>query len=223
MSKKIVASNVSKTFLHLNTGKRIEVLRDININIGENESVAVLGKNGAGKSTLLRMLCGSLCPTGGTINVSGKISWPVGFGGGFDPNISARDNIKFISNMMGYGYEKSQEIQDGVENFAGLDGKLDYLVSSYSSGMKSKLFFFTSIIFKFDFYLFDEISALGDSSFEGSSTNILNDMKKNSGLVCVTHNIKKVAQYCDYGYILDCGTISKKLPIAEAVESYEAL
>ena len=221
--KSIKAINLSKTFVHLNTGKRVEVLKNINLNIEENESVAILGKNGAGKSTLLRMLSGSLHPSSGKIYVEGKVSWPVGYGGGFDASISARDNIKFIANMMGYGYEKSNIIQASVEKYAQLDGKLDYLVSSYSSGMKSRLFFFTSVIFKFDFYLFDEISALGDQSFEGSSNNLLAEMKKDSSLVCVTHNIKKVSQYCDYGYVLDCGTISKKLPIEDAVQAYEAL
>jgi capsular polysaccharide transport system ATP-binding protein len=221
--KSIKAINLSKTFFHLNTGKKVEVLKDINLSIEENESVAVLGKNGAGKSTLLRMLSGSLHPSSGKIYVEGKVSWPVGYGGGFDGSITARDNIKFIANMMGYGYEKSNIIQASVEKYAQLDGKLDYLVSSYSSGMKSRLFFFTSVIFKFDFYLFDEISALGDQSFEGSSNNLLAEMKKDSSLVCVTHNIKKVSQYCDYGYVLDCGTISKKLPIEDAVQAYEAL
>ena len=221
--KSIKAINLSKTFFHLNTGKKVEVLKDINLSIEENESVAVLGKNGAGKSTLLRMLSGSLHPSSGKIYVEGKVSWPVGYGGGFDGSITARDNIKFIANMMGYGYEKSNIIQASVEKYAQLDGKLDYLVSSYSSGMKSRLFFFTSVIFKFDFYLFDEISALGDQSFEGSSNNLLAEMKKDSSLVCVTHNIKTVSQYCDYGYVLDCGTISKKLPIEDAVQAYEAL
>jgi len=221
--KSIKAINLSKTFTHLNTGRRVEVLKDINICIQENESVAILGKNGAGKSTLLRMLSGSLYPSSGKIHIEGKISWPVGYGGGFDPSITARDNIKFISNMMGYGYEKSNIIQETVEKYAQLDGKLDYLVSSFSSGMKSRLFFFTSIIFKFDFYLFDEISALGDKNFEGSSNDILSEMNNDSGLVCVTHNVKKVSKYCDYGYILDCGTISEKLPIKDAIEAYEAL
>ena len=66
--------------------------------------------------------------------------------------------------MMGYGYDKSKDIQDYIENAAGLKDKLDYLVGAYSSGMKSRLFFHTSIVFDFDFYLFDEISAVGDKN-----------------------------------------------------------
>ena len=150
--KSIQTQNLSKTFTHINSGKKVEVLKNINIEILENESVAILGMNGAGKSTLLKILCGSLYATSGLVNINGSISWPVGFGGGFDNKISARDNIKFISHMMGYGYDKSKDIQDYIENAAGLKDKLDYLVGAYSSGMKSRLFFHTSIVFDFDFF-----------------------------------------------------------------------
>ena len=221
--KSIQTQNLSKTFTHINSGKKVEVLKNINIEILENESVAILGMNGAGKSTLLKILCGSLYATSGLVNINGSISWPVGFGGGFDNKISALDNIKFISHMMCYGYDKSKDIQDYIENAAGLKDKLDYLVGAYSSGMKSRLFFHTSIVFDFDFYLFDEISAVGDKNFEGSSNSILEDLKLNHGMICVTHNTSKVSRYCDYGYVLDCGTISEKLNIEEAIREYEAL
>jgi len=219
--KKIICKEVSKTFIHLNTGKRVEVISDINIEISKNESIAILGSNGAGKTTLLRIICGALYPTTGSIQVHGRTSWPVGFGGGFDPHLTARDNIKFISNMMGYGFEQSHEIQSQIEKEAGLEGKLDYMVSSYSSGMKSRLFFYTSIMFDFDFYLFDEISAVGDRNFQGSSNTILNELSKEHGIVVVTHAVGRVSRYCDYGYVLDCGKISEKLPIDEAVALYE--
>ena len=219
--KKIICKEVSKTFTHLNSGKKVEVFSDVNIKILQNESVAILGSNGAGKTTLLRIICGALHPTTGSINVHGRTSWPVGFGGGFDPYLTARDNIKFISNMMGYGFEQSQEIQSQIEKEAGLEGRLDYMVSSYSSGMKSRLFFYTSIMFDFDFYLFDEISAVGDRNFQGSSNSILKELSRDHGIVVVTHAVKRVSRYCDYGYVLDCGKISEKLPIDEAIAIYE--
>ncbi len=212
---------MSKTFIHLNSGRKVEVLDKINLEIFENESVAILGSNGAGKTTLLRILCGALHPTSGVVQIEGRTSWPVGFGGGFDPNLTARDNIKFISNMMGYGFDQSKEIQAEIEEEAGLRDKLDYMVSAYSSGMKSRLFFYTSIKFDFDFYLFDEISAVGDRNFEGSSNSILQELSDSHGIIVVTHAVRRVSKYCDYGYVLDCGKISKKLPIGEAVEMYE--
>ena len=72
-------------------------------------------------------------------------------------------------------------------------------------------------------FIFDEISAVGDKNFEGSSNSILEDLKLNHGMICVTHNTSKVSRYCDYGYVLDCGTISEKLNIEEAIREYEAL
>ena len=83
------------------------------------------------------------------------------------------------------------------------------------------LFFYTSIMFDFDFYLFDEISAVGDRNFQGSSNSILKELSRDHGIVVVTHAVNRVSRYCDYGYVLDCGKISEKLPIDEAIAIYE--
>ena len=157
--KKLVADNISLTF---RTGA----------------SVALLGRNGAGKSTLMQMIAGTLRPNSGRVVSDGTISWPVGFGGSFHRELTGAQNVKFIARI--YGVD-TNELMDFVEDFAELGAHFHMPVRSYSSGMRSRLAFGTSMGIRFDTYLVDEVTAVGDAEFKRKSQTVFNERMRDSG------------------------------------------
>ncbi len=128
----IVFQNVTKIYQTRGTPK--VVLNDISASIPTDRNIGILGKNGAGKSTLLRLISKADRPTHGRITTSGRISWPMAFGGGFQGTLSAIDNIRFISRIYGADWRHAV---DKVEDFAELGQYLHMPVSTFSSGMRA--------------------------------------------------------------------------------------
>src|SRR5258708_38074002 len=130
------------------------VLDGINLVIRPGEHIGFLGRNGAGKTTLIKLIGAVDYPTSGKVTRRMTVSWPLGFGGGFQGSLTGYDNARFISRI--YGHEYS-EIRDFVEDFTELGVQLKMPVKTYSSGMKARLGFALSLAIEFDCYLIDEI------------------------------------------------------------------
>jgi capsular polysaccharide transport system ATP-binding protein len=126
-------------------------------------SYGVLGVNGAGKSTLLRVAAGTELPNSGKVRRTVRVSWPLGFAGGFHPQVTGRDNVKFVARVYGADVMK---VCDFVEDFSELGDYLDVPVSTYSTGMTARLAFGLSMAIEFDCYLIDEITGVGDVRFQ---------------------------------------------------------
>lgn len=167
-------------------------------------SVALLGRNGAGKSTLLNMIAGSQDPTSGRIYSTGTISWPVGFAGSFHPELTGLQNTRFIGRI--YGAD-TDELVAFVEDFAGLGVHFRLPLRSYSSGMKSRLAFGVSMGIKFDTYLVDEITAVGDAAFKARSDIVFRARMENAGAVVVSHSMGQVKKLCDSAAVLENGKL----------------
>lgn len=153
--------NVRKSF-SLKGGRKI-IANGITFDFPSGKSVALLGRNGAGKSSMLNMIAGSMQPDEGQINITGTISWPVGFAGSFHNDLSGAQNVLFLARV--YGVD-TQELLDFVLDFSELGKHFDQPVRAYSSGMKSRLAFGVSMGIHFDTYLVDEITAVGDAAFK---------------------------------------------------------
>ena len=145
-------------------------------------NVGILGRNGAGKSTLLRIIGGSELPDSGTVLRGARLSWPIGFSGGFNHKISGRENLHFICRLYKEDYRR---VADFVEAFAELGEYLDMPVFTYSSGMKAKLAFGVSMAFNFEYYLIDEVMSVGDSVFRKKSEAFFAERRKNATLIVV--------------------------------------
>lgn len=196
------------------------VFKDLNIELPSGKSVALIGRNGAGKSTLLRMIGGIDRPDSGKIVTDSSISWPVGLSGGFQGSLTGRENVKFVARL----YAKKEELKEKVafvEEFAELGKYFDMPIKTYSSGMRSRLGFGLSMAFKFDYYLVDEVTAVGDARFKQKCADIFNERHKEASFVMVSHSLNSLKEYCDIGLTLHRdGRINIFDDVAEAIKDY---
>ncbi len=172
------------------------VFKDLNIELPTGKSVGLIGRNGAGKSTLLRMIGGIDRPDCGAIVTDKTISWPVGLAGGFQGSLTGRENVKFVARL----YAKAGELADKVafvEDFAELGKYFDMPIKTYSSGMRSRLGFGLSMAFNFDYYLVDEVMAVGDARFKKKCADLFNDRHKEASFLMVSHSLNSLKEYCD--------------------------
>lgn len=195
--------NVTKTFRM--KGQSKTVARDINAVFPTGRSVALMGRNGAGKSTLLQMIAGTLDPTSGRIVSTGTISWPIGFAGSFHPELTGAQNTRFVARI--YGAD-ADELVDFVEDFAGLGVHFRLPFRTYSSGMKSRLAFGVSMGIRFDTYLVDEVTAVGDAAFRDRSDTLFKARMAGAGAVVVSHGVDQLRKLCDAGAVLEDGQLT---------------
>ncbi|WP_313098087.1 ABC transporter ATP-binding protein [Atlantibacter hermannii] len=177
------------------------VFKNLNLELPSGKSVALIGRNGAGKSTLLRMIGGIDRPDSGRIITDKTISWPVGLSGGFQGSLTGRENVKFVARL----YAKKEELKEKiefVEDFAELGKYFDMPIKTYSSGMKSRLGFGLSMAFKFDYYLVDEVTAVGDARFKQKCADLFNSRHKEASFLMVSHSLNSLKEYCDVAILL---------------------
>jgi len=188
--------------------KITSTLKDINLQIMKGEVIGVLGHNGAGKSTLLRLLAGIYQPDKGTVSVNGKISLLASLGTGFQRDLSGRDNIVLSGALHGIPIEKVRALIPSVILFSGLEDSIDKPLRTYSSGMRARLGF--SIVAHLDpeILLFDEVFAVGDSSFrERSKQRITEMVNGDSTVIIVTHNEQLIRDMCGRVICIDEGRL----------------
>jgi capsular polysaccharide transport system ATP-binding protein len=199
------------------------VFRDLSFTFPENSSIAILGPNGAGKSTLMRILGGIDTPDSGRVITDKTISWPLGLSGGFQGSLSARDNVKFVCRVYGYTGEALQAKVRFVEEFAEIGKYFDQPMKSFSSGMSSRVGFGLSMAFDFDYYLIDEVGAVGDPKFKEKSKAMYDEKKKSANVILVTHNMVEVRELCDHAIIVKNGTAQVFDDIEEAIVHYQGV
>lgn len=196
------------------------VFKDLNVEIPSGKSVALIGRNGAGKSTLLRMIGGIDRPDSGSITTDKTISWPVGLSGGFQGSLTGRENVKFVARL----YAKKEELKEKVayvEEFAELGKYFDMPIKTYSSGMKSRLGFGLSMAFKFDYYLVDEVTAVGDARFKQKCSDVFNQRHSDANFLMVSHSLNSLKSFCDSAiYIENNNEISYFDNVHDALDKY---
>ncbi|MFV2051301.1 ABC transporter ATP-binding protein [Aliiroseovarius sp. YM-037] len=208
--------HLSKTYLV--RGQRKCVADNISIDLPAGRSIALLGRNGAGKSSLLRMLAGTMDPDSGSILISGSVSWPVGFAGSFSPDLTGAQNTLFIARV--YGVETAA-LLESVERFAELGGHFNLPVRTYSAGMRSRLAFGISMGIKFDTYLVDEVTSVGDLRFREKSLVVFKKRLETSGAVVVSHSMPLIRKLCQHGMVLENGKLTYYDAVGDAIARHE--
>jgi len=198
------------------------VLKDINLTIPTGVSVGLIGANGAGKSTLLRLIAGMDSPDKGEVIRHSRVSWPVGLAGGFQGNMTGRQNVKFAARALGGGEDEMRRIIRFVEDFAEIGEAFDEPIRTYSSGMRSRLGFGLSFAFDFDVYISDEATAVGDRAFKDKAKQLFRDKVGQASLIMVSHGEGILRDLCQAGVYLKEGEAHWYDDIEDAIVAYHA-
>lgn len=199
------------------------VFRDLTFTFPPGANIGLMGRNGAGKSTLLRLLGGIDTPDRGAVMTDRRISWPVGLSGGFQPSLTASENVAFVCRVYGaYGDELREKLRL-VKDFAEIGDYFELPVSTLSSGMRSRVAFGLSMAFDFDYYLIDEIMAVGDPQFRNKSKTLMLEKLARSNVIMTSHNPVDIRQYCNVVLHVDGGQVKVYEDIEEGIRAYQGV
>lgn len=210
---------ITKSYLTLR-GRKV-VFRDLSLDIPEGFNIGVIGRNGAGKSTLMRLLAKVDLPDSGKITTQASLSWPVGLSGGMQGNLTGRENVKFVCRIHGVRGENMQEKVRYIQEFAEIGEYFDQPVSTYSSGMRARLAFGTSMAFDFNYYLIDEVMAVGDITFKQKSRAVFAERLQRSKVILVSHSMKLIRSMCERIIHLDRGRATLYEDVDQGIAAYE--
>lgn len=209
-------TNVTKAY-RTKRGEHI-VLDHISCDLAPRENLGILGGNGAGKSTLLRILAGIEAPDAGSIERRGSVSWPIGFSGGFNGSLTGEENARFVARIYGRDVD---EVVDFSRSFAQIGEYYFMPVRTYSSGMRARLGFGLSMAIDFDYYLVDEVTAVGDKEFQERSRSAFQERSQRASVIIVSHNMKTIRDYCSRAAVLKRGTLRLYDNLDDAQSAYE--
>lgn len=196
-------------------------LKNVDLSIYRGETVGIIGLNGSGKSTLLKVIAGVLKPAEGQVSVYGSVAPLIELGAGFDPDLSARENIFLNGAVLGYNRKKMRELFDEIVEFAELRDFLDVPLKNYSSGMQARLGFSIATAVIPDVLIVDEVLGVGDYKFQQKCYDRLQEIISTGATVLfVSHSIEQVKQICSRAIWLDNGRIILDGEVNQVCDEY---
>ncbi|MBP7760310.1 ABC transporter ATP-binding protein [Candidatus Saccharibacteria bacterium] len=201
------------------------VIEGINFSVGKGDFLGIVGKNGSGKSTLLKLLAKIYTPNKGVIHINGQLTPFIELGVGFNPELTARENIYLNCALLGMDHKETDAIYDEIVNFSELQRFMDQKLKNFSSGMQVRLAFAIAVKSTSDILLFDEVLAVGDSRFQKKCYEYFYKIKKdpNRTVILVTHDMAAVQNFCTKAIVLDKGKIAYSGDPGEAAILYQQL
>lgn len=183
-------------------------LRDVSFDVKRGETVGIVGRNGSGKSTLLQMVCGTLSPTVGSVDVRGRIAALLELGAGFNPEFTGRENVRLSGLLYGLSDEELSERYPEIVDFAEIGDFINQPVKMYSSGMYVRLAFAIAINVSPDILVIDEALAVGDESFQRKCFARIDAIREAGATVLfVSHAAGTVIELCNRAILLDAGEL----------------
>ena len=183
-------------------------LKNINFTVKRGESWGLIGKNGSGKSTLLKLISGIIRPYQGNVTVNGSISPLIELGAGFDPELTAKENIFLNGALLGYSKRFIESHFQEIVDFAELNNFIDVPIKNFSSGMSARLGFAIATVQKPDILIVDEVLAVGDFAFQQKCKERMEHLLSNgTTLLFVSHSIEQVKELCSKAIWIDNGEV----------------
>ena len=196
-------------------------LQDISFKIEAGDTFGIIGLNGSGKSTLLKVISGILKPTTVSVKVHGTIAPLIELGAGFDPDLTARENIFLNGSVLGFSREFMREKFDEIVEFSELQDFVDVPIKNFSSGMVARIGFSVATIVKPDILICDEILAVGDYKFQEKCEQRIKDlMSGGTTVILVSHALQQVERICNHILWLEHGKM-KALGGKELIPLYQ--
>jgi len=196
-------------------------VKNVSFKVYEGDTFGIIGKNGSGKSTLLKMIAGVLYPNTGSIQKRGKIACFLGLGVGFQPELSAHENVYLYGSILGMPKKEIDKRYDEIFNFAELDNFKNMKLKNFSSGMGARLGFATAICADPDTMILDEVFAVGDAAFQKKCTEKIFEMQKQGKTILfVSHGMDSVKKLCQKCLYLKNGEMVNIGPTEEIVKQY---
>jgi lipopolysaccharide transport system ATP-binding protein len=196
-------------------------LREVSFEVMPGEVVGIIGRNGAGKSTLLQLVCGTLFPTEGTIDVQGRIAALLELGAGFNPEFSGRENVFLNGAILGVSRAEMEARFDEIVAFSGIGDFIDQPVKTYSSGMYVRLAFSVAVHIDPDILIIDEALSVGDGAFSRKSFERIMALKeKGATILFCSHSMYQVEVLCQKAIWLEKGRVRMIGPAQEVTAAY---
>ena len=198
-------------------------VKDVSFQVREGEAWALIGTNGSGKSTMLKAISRILKPYKGTISVNGTVAPLIELGAGFDPELSARENIFLNGCVLGHTEKFMKEHFDEIVKFAEVEKFLDSPLKNFSSGMRARLGFAIATMVKPDILIVDEVLAVGDVKFRAKCEKRMKELLEGgTTLLYVSHNINEVKRLCTHAIWIDKGVERMKGDVKTVADAYMA-
>jgi O-antigen export system ATP-binding protein rfbB len=197
-------------------------LENVSFDVQKGEILGIIGYNGAGKSTILKIISGIMKPTSGSVKVRGKISPLIELGSGFDPELTARENIFLNSYILGYSKKFIKEHFNEIVEFSELESFLDVPVKNFSSGMVARLGFSIATVVKPEILIVDEILSVGDFKFQLKSNEKIKEMfSSGTTVILVSHSIEQIEKLSTNVLWLEKGKVKKYGNAKEICKEYK--
>ena len=196
-------------------------LSDVSLEVRRGEAVGIIGRNGSGKSTLLQIVCGTLQPTRGTVQVGGRVAALLELGAGFNMEFSGRENVFLNGSILGLSRREIEERFDQILAFAEIGEHIEQPVKTYSSGMYVRLAFAVAAHCDPEVLIVDEALAVGDIYFQRKCYRRIEELRDGGcTLLLVTHSMGSLVQLCDRGVLLEGGRVLFDGECKRAVAEY---
>ena len=197
----VQAESIKKSLFSLRKSRveKFEAVKGVSFDIQKGEIVGLIGKNGSGKSTLLRSIAGIFSPDEGTIDIGEHSVSLLSIGVGFQQELTGKENIFLSGLLMGFTQQQIKDRYNEIVKFSELGKFINSPVSTYSSGMYSKLAFSITAILETEIMLIDEVLSVGDEKFKKKSYKKMKSLISNRDrtVVIVSHNLATLEELCD--------------------------
>ncbi len=196
-------------------------VRDVSFDVERGQTVGIIGRNGSGKSTLLQIICGTLTPTGGSVEVNGRVAALLELGSGFNPEFTGRENVYLNGSVYGLMRDSIDARMKDILDFADIGDFIDQPVKTYSSGMFVRLAFSVVMHVDPEILIVDEALSVGDAFFQSKCAAAIRAMmKKGTTVLFVSHDTHAVKSLCDKAILMEGGRIAAYGDSADVVEKY---
>jgi lipopolysaccharide transport system ATP-binding protein len=188
--------------------RTFRALDGVNLVVPRGETVGIIGRNGAGKSTLLQILCGTVRPTSGAVNIRGRFAALLELGAGFNPDFSGRDNVYLSASLLGLSRKEVDDKLESIIAFADIGDFFDRPVKTYSSGMYVRLAFSVAIHTEPDVLIIDEALSVGDIRFQMKCLARIEQIRaRGATILFVSHSLEQVKRFCQTALWLEGGKV----------------